>query len=63
MSQPVLIPLVVLAGILALAVLAVVVLTVANPEAARRRVLSLFRRPARAPRTPGQKHYYKPYWS
>jgi hypothetical protein len=63
MSQPILIALVALAGLVALAVLAVVALALTNPEAARRRVLSLFRRPPRAARTPGQDHYYKPYWS
>jgi hypothetical protein len=51
------------AGLVAVAVLAVVVMAVANPEAARRRVLSVFRRPPRPPRAPGQDHYYKPYWS
>jgi hypothetical protein len=51
------------AGLVAVAVVAVVVVAIANPEAARRRVLSLFRRPPRPPRTPGQGHYYKPYWS
>ena len=63
MSQSVLILLAVLGGLLALAVLAVAVLALTNPEAASRRVLALFRRPRRAPRTPGSDHYYKPYWS
>lgn len=50
-------------GLLALLLLAVVVLAIAKPDAARKRVLALFRRPARPSRTPGQGHYYKPYWS
>jgi hypothetical protein len=62
MSQPLLIALVAAGGIL-LALIVVAVLALANPEAARRRVLSLFRRPPRAARAPGQDHYYKPYWS
>lgn len=62
MSLPILVALVAV-GLVVLAVVAVVVLAVANPDASRRRVLALFRRPARAARTPGQDHYYKPYWS
>jgi hypothetical protein len=62
MSQLILIALVA-AGAVVLGVVVVAVLALANPEATRRRVLSLFRRPPRAARAPGQDHYYKPYWS
>lgn len=62
MSVPILVALVA-TGLVALAVVVLVVLAVANPEASRRRVLGLFRRPRRPARTPGQDHYYKPYWS
>jgi hypothetical protein len=51
------------AAVFALAVLVVLVMAITNPEAARRRVLALFRRQPRPPRTPGSGHYYKPYWS
>jgi hypothetical protein len=63
MSQPVLIAVVSVLGLVALALLALVVLAVARPEAARQRVLALFRRPPKAARTPGPRHYYRPYWS
>ncbi|HSB61704.1 MAG TPA: hypothetical protein VLI67_08285 [Vicinamibacteria bacterium] len=33
-----------------------------NQEAAARRIEALFRRPPKAPKTPGPEHYYKPYW-
>lgn len=62
MSLPILIALAA-AGAVALAVVVLAALAIANPAAARRRVLSLFRRPPRPARTPGQDHYYKPYWS
>lgn len=62
MSLPTLIALVT-AGVVVVALLVIVVLAIASPDAARRRVLSLFRRPPRPARTPGPDHYYKPYWS
>jgi hypothetical protein len=61
MSLPILVALA--AALLVLAAVVMVVLAVANPEASRRRVLALFRRPPRPARTPGQDHYYKAYWS
>jgi hypothetical protein len=62
MSLPILIALAA-AGAVVLVLAVVVAVAIANPAAARRRVLSLFRRPPRPARTPGQDHYYKPYWS
>ncbi len=54
----------IVAGVLgALAAVAVVFLAWRDPEASKRRVEALFRRPPRPPKTPGQDHYYRPYWS
>jgi hypothetical protein len=61
MSLSTLILLIVAGLVLALAV--VVFLVLRAPEASKRRVLALFRRPPRPPKTPGKDHYYRPYWS
>jgi hypothetical protein len=62
MSLSIAVPLVVVGALLAL--LAVVgVLTLRDPEAAKRRVEGLFRRAPKPPQAPGQDHYYRPYWS
>jgi hypothetical protein len=54
----------IVAGVLgALAAVAVAFLAWRDPEASKRRVEALFRRPPRPPKTPGQDHYYRPYWS
>ena len=50
------------AGLL-LALAAVVFLVLRAPEASKRRVEALFRRPPRPPKAPGKDHYYRPYWS
>ena len=63
MSQPILIAVLAVVGLLALGLLALVVVAVASPDAVRQRVLAAFRRPAKPARTPDAKHYYKPYWS
>jgi hypothetical protein len=49
----------------ALLVLLVVValLALRDPEASKRRVEALFRKPPKTPKPPGQDHYYRPYWS
>jgi hypothetical protein len=49
-----------LVGLLALGAL---LDAVEHPGAIQRRIEALFRRPPRPPRTPGKKHYYRPYWS
>lgn len=33
-----------------------------HPEELRGRIEALFRRPPRPARTPGEDHYYKPFW-
>ena len=54
----------IVAGLLgALAAVAGAFLAWRDPEASKRRVEALFRRPPRPPKTPGQDHYYRPYWS
>jgi hypothetical protein len=53
----------VLVALVALAAVAVAFLAWRDPEASKRRVEALFRRPPRPPKTPGQNHYYRPYWS
>jgi len=54
--------LVALLVLVALAVLVLVVLVLAGgPITAF--VQRLFRRPVRAPKTPGREHYYRPYWA
>jgi hypothetical protein len=50
-------------ALLVLALAAAVFLVLRSPEASKRRVLALFRRPARPPKAPGRDHYYRPYWS
>lgn len=63
MGEPILTTVAVVLGLLLLGVTAFLLIVILRPDATRRRVLSLFRRPPRPPRTPGQDHYYKPYWS
>ena len=48
---------------LVLALAAVVFLVLRAPEASKKRVEALFRRPPRPPKAPGKDHYYRPYWS
>jgi hypothetical protein len=62
MNLSITIPLVVAGALLALLVV-VAVLALRDPEAAKRRVEALFRRPPKPPKAPGQDHYYRPYWS
>jgi hypothetical protein len=38
-------------------------LALRDPEAWKRRVEGLFRKPPRPPKPPDQNHYYRPYWS
>jgi hypothetical protein len=59
MSLSILVPLV------AVGVLLVVVafLALRDPEASKRRVEALFRKPPKPPKPPDQDHYYRPYWS
>lgn len=59
MSLSILVPLV------AVGVLFVVVafLALRDPEASKRRVEALFRKPPKPPKPPDQDHYYRPYWS
>lgn len=59
MSLSILVPLVAVGALLVVAA----VLVWRDPEASKRRVEGLFRRPPRPPKTPGQDHYYRPYWS
>jgi hypothetical protein len=61
MTQSILITLVVVAVVVAVLFLAA--LTLRGPQAARRRIEGLFRRPPRPPKAPGSDHYYRPYWS
>ena len=50
-------------ALLALVLLALAVVVLRDPEGAKRRIERLFRRPPRPPRSPGDDHYYRPYWS
>lgn len=59
MSLSILVP---LAAVGALVVVAAF-LVLRDPEASRRRVEALFRKPAKPPRSPDRDHYYRPYWS
>jgi hypothetical protein len=59
MSLSILVPLVAL-GFL---VVVVAFLALRDPEASKRRVEALFRKPPKPPKPPGQDHYYRPYWS
>lgn len=63
MSHSVVASLIVAGVLVALATVAVAFLVWRDPEVSRRRVLALFRRPPRPPKTPGRGHYYRPYWS
>ena len=54
--------LLIVAGLL-LVLAAAVVLVLRSPEASKKRVEALFRRPPRPPKAPGKDHYYRPYWS
>jgi hypothetical protein len=60
----VLVPLVLVAGAL-VSLFAVGALFDAldHPDSIRARIEGAFRRPPRPPRTPGEDHYYKPYWA
>lgn len=63
MSEPILTILAVVLGLLLLGAVVLLAIALVHKDATRRRVLLLFRRPPRPARTPGQDHYYKPYWS
>lgn len=63
MSHSAVVSLIVAGVLVALAAAAVAFLAWRDPEASKRRVEALFRRPPRPPKTPGQDHYYRPYWS
>jgi hypothetical protein len=51
------------AGVLLALVVALAVFVLRDPEASKRRVEAIFRRPPRPPKAPGTGHYYRPYWS
>lgn len=55
--------LIVAGAVLALAVVGLTVLVLRDAEGMKRRVGQRFRRPPRPPKPPGDKHYYRPYWS
>jgi len=55
--------LIVAGAVLALAVVGLTVLVLRDAEGMKRRVEQLFRRPPRPPKAPGDKHYYRPYWT
>jgi hypothetical protein len=59
MSLPIVVALSVVGALLATAL----VLALRSPEASKRRVEALFRRPSKAPKAPPPDHYYRPYWS
>jgi hypothetical protein len=50
-------------ALLVLAVVVTAILLLRDPEASRRRIEALFRRPAKPAKPPGSDHYYRPYWS
>jgi hypothetical protein len=50
-------------GLLAFALLVVLVPLLRDPAAARRRIEALFRRPAKSDKPLEADHYYRPYWS
>jgi hypothetical protein len=57
------VPLVVVAGALVTLFAAGVVLqAIERPQDLRGIIEQAFRRAPKAPRTPGQEHYYRPYW-
>jgi hypothetical protein len=62
MSLSIVVTLTVLGGVLALLVV-VAALALRDPAASKRRVEALFRKPRKAPKAPGEDHYYRPYWS
>jgi flagellar basal body-associated protein FliL len=55
--------LLIVAGVLLALVVALAVFVLRDPEASKRRVEGIFRRPPRPPKAPGTGHYYRPYWS
>jgi hypothetical protein len=59
MSLSILLPLAAVGVLVAVAAF----LALRDPEASKRRVEALFRKPPRPPKPPDQKHYYRPYWS
>ena len=62
MSQSMVVTLVVAGALVALLVV-VAVLVLRDPVTSKRRVEALFRKPRKPPKSPGQDHYYRPYWS
>jgi hypothetical protein len=50
-------------ALVVLVLLVVLVPVLRDPAAARRRVESLFRRPAKPAKPLDADHYYRPYWS
>ncbi len=62
MSLSIAVLLIVVGALVALLVAAAAV-ALRHPEASKRRVEGLFRRAPKAPKAPGQDHYYRPYWS
>jgi hypothetical protein len=61
MSLSIVVTLVVVGALLAL-VIVIVALALRDPGP-KRRIEALFRKPPKPPRSPGQDHYYRPYWS
>jgi hypothetical protein len=59
MSLSIVVTLVAAGALLAL----VAFLALRDPEATKRRVEALFRKPPKPPKPPGSHHYYRPYWS
>jgi hypothetical protein len=59
MSLSILVPLAAVGVLLAVAAF----FALRDPEASKRRVEALFRKPPRPPKPPDQNHYYRPYWS
>jgi hypothetical protein len=55
--------LIVVGAVFTLTVLGLAVLTLRDADRTRRRIEQMFRRPPRPPRSPGDDHYYRPYWS
>jgi hypothetical protein len=61
MSLPMVVTLVAVGALLALVVV-VAALALRDPGP-KRRIEALFRKPRKPPKSPGQDHYYRPYWS